>query len=86
MTTPASCQNHNRVRRGILDITVNGKPIKAIAQAHKDEWKALGDRARTAHEALNDAITADTINDGAIRQKSAEVAAVDAANALDALR
>jgi protein CpxP len=52
--------------------------IKAIAQAHKDEWKALGDRARTAHEALNDAITADTIDDGAIRQKSAEVAAIDA--------
>ncbi len=52
--------------------------IKAIAQAHNDEWKALGDRARTAHEALNDAITADTIDDGAIRQKSAEVAAIDA--------
>ena len=52
--------------------------IKAIAQAHNDEWKALGDRARTAHEALNDAITADTIDDGAIRQKSADVAAIDA--------
>ena len=52
--------------------------IKAVADSHKDEWTALGDRARTAHEALNDAIIGDTIDDGLIRQKSAEVAAVDA--------
>jgi periplasmic protein CpxP/Spy len=52
--------------------------IKAIADSHKDEWKALGDRARTAHEALNDAVIADTIDDALIRQKSADVAAVDA--------
>jgi len=52
--------------------------IKAVADSHKDEWKALGDRARTAHDALNDAVTADTIDDGLIRQRSAEVAAVEA--------
>jgi protein CpxP len=52
--------------------------IKAVADSHKDEWKTLADRARTAHEALNDAVTADTIDDGSIRQKSAEVAAVEA--------
>ena len=52
--------------------------IKAIADSHKDDWKALADRARTAHEALNDAVTADTIDEATIRQKSAEVAAVDA--------
>ena len=52
--------------------------IKAIADAHKDEWKALADRARTAHEALDEAITADTVDEAAIRQKSAEVAAVEA--------
>jgi len=52
--------------------------IKAIADSHKDEWKALGDRARTAHEALNDAVTAETIDDGLIRQRSAEVAAIEA--------
>jgi protein CpxP len=52
--------------------------IKTIADAHKDEWKALADRARTAHEALNDAIVADAIDEAAIRQKSAEVAAIDA--------
>ena len=52
--------------------------IKTIAASHKDEWKALGDRARTAHEALNDAVTADSIDEALIRQKSADVAAVDA--------
>jgi protein CpxP len=52
--------------------------VKSIADSHKDEWKALFDRARTAHEALNDAIIADTIDEASIRQKSAEVAAIDA--------
>ena len=52
--------------------------IKGIADSHKDEWNALFDRARTAHEALNDAIVADAIDEASIRQKSAEVAAIDA--------
>jgi Spy/CpxP family protein refolding chaperone len=52
--------------------------IKAIAQSHKDEWKALADRERTAHQALEAAITADTLDDALIRQKSAEASAVDA--------
>jgi protein CpxP len=52
--------------------------IKAIAESHKDDWKALADRARTAHGALNDAVMADTVDEALIRQKSAEVAAVDA--------
>ena len=52
--------------------------IKAIADTHKDEWKALADRGRTAHLALDAAITADPVGDGLIRQKSAEASAVDA--------
>ena len=52
--------------------------VKAIADAHTDEWKALADRGRAAHIALDDAITADAINEAAIRQKSAEASAVDA--------
>jgi protein CpxP len=52
--------------------------IKTIADSHRDEWKALGDRARTAHEALQHAVTADTVDEGLIRQRSAEVAAVEA--------
>ena len=52
--------------------------IKTIADSHRDEWKALGDRARTAHEALRQAVTADTVDEGLIRQRSAEAAAVEA--------
>jgi periplasmic protein CpxP/Spy len=52
--------------------------IKTIADSHKDEWKAIFDRERTAREALNAAIMADTVNDTLVRQKSAEVAAVEA--------
>ena len=52
--------------------------IKAIADSHTNDWKALGDRERAARTALNDLVMADTIDEGAIRQKSAEVAAVDA--------
>jgi Spy/CpxP family protein refolding chaperone len=52
--------------------------IKAIAASHKDEWKALADRERTARTALMAAVTADTIDEAAIRQKSSDVAAVEA--------
>jgi protein CpxP len=52
--------------------------LKAIADSHADEWRSLADRERTARAALNDAVTADAIDEAAIRQKSAEVAAVDA--------
>jgi periplasmic protein CpxP/Spy len=52
--------------------------ITTIADSHRDEWKALGDRARTAHQALQQAVTADTVDEGLIRQRSVELAAVDA--------
>ncbi|HEX7137583.1 MAG TPA: periplasmic heavy metal sensor [Vicinamibacterales bacterium] len=52
--------------------------IKAIAQTHHDEWKALADRARSAHDALSTAVSADTLDETTIRLKSADVAAVDA--------
>jgi protein CpxP len=52
--------------------------LEAIAESHKDDWNALADRGRTAHLALNQAVVADTIDEALIRQKSAEVAAVEA--------
>lgn len=52
--------------------------LKGIAESHKDDWKALADRGRAAHMALNQAVSADTIDENLIRQKSAEVAAVEA--------
>ena len=52
--------------------------VKAIAQSHKTEWQGLFDRERTAREALMTAVTGDTVNDALVRQKSAELAAVEA--------
>lgn len=62
-----------------IDLTDAQKDqIKAIADSHKDEWKGLATRAMTAHQALNAAIMSDTIDESLIRQKSSEVAAVEA--------
>ena len=52
--------------------------IKAIGESHRQEWKALADRGRSAHEALQQAVTVETVDEALIRQKSAEVAAVEA--------
>ena len=43
--------------------------LKAIAQSHHDEWQALADRARAAHQALAAAVTADTIDAGEKRRR-----------------
>lgn len=50
--------------------------LKAIAAAHRDEFKALADRASAAHDALLQAIMLDPVNDAAVQQASAGVAAV----------
>jgi protein CpxP len=52
--------------------------IKKIAQSHRGEWQALADRALAAHQSLNEAVTADAIDESLIRQRSADVAAVEA--------
>jgi Spy/CpxP family protein refolding chaperone len=52
--------------------------IKAIAGAHAEEWKALLDREQQAQQALNTAIAAQQFDEVTIRQRSAEVATVQA--------
>ena len=62
-----------------LDLTDAQKDqVKTIAESHRDEWKALADRGRAAHEALHQAITAESVDEGLIRQRSADVASVEA--------
>jgi Spy/CpxP family protein refolding chaperone len=67
-----------RLGRDVSLTDAQREQVKAIAQSHRDDWKALTDRARTAHMALNAAITAEPLDEVLIRQKSSEVAAVDA--------
>jgi protein CpxP len=62
-----------------LDLTDTQRDqVKSITQSHADERKALADRARTAHQALQAAITAESVDEALIRQRSADVAAVEA--------
>jgi Spy/CpxP family protein refolding chaperone len=63
-------------RLGLSD--AQKEQIKGVFQAHHDEWTSLAGRALAAHKALEEAVSADTIDDSAIRQRSADVAAVQA--------
>jgi periplasmic protein CpxP/Spy len=62
-----------------LDLTdAQRQQVRTIMESHRDEQKAIGDRMRTARQALQNAIAADAFDEAAIRAKAAEVAAVDA--------
>ena len=52
--------------------------VRSLVESRRDETKGLADRARSAHDALQAAVTADTFDEGAIRAHSAEVASVEA--------
>ena len=63
---------------GQLNLTdAQKEQVRTAAQSHRDAFKAISDRAIAAHEALNDAVTADTMDETAIRAKAADVAAVE---------
>ena len=52
--------------------------IRGIAKTHEAEFREIGERLRTAHEGVNALITADTVDEAAIRARSGEVAVVEA--------
>jgi Spy/CpxP family protein refolding chaperone len=52
--------------------------VKSVLQAHSSDLKAVGDRAFAAHQALEAVISADTVDESAIRARSADVATVEA--------
>lgn len=62
-----------------LDLTDDQKAqLKSIAESHRDEFRAAGEKARAAHDGMQALVDADTIDEAAIRAKSAEVAAAEA--------
>ena len=64
---------------GRLDSTdLQREQVGTVMQSHGAELKALVDRAFAAHEALHAAIGADPIDEGTIRARSGDVAAVQA--------
>ena len=52
--------------------------LRKIREAREAEFKAAGDKLGTAHQGMRALLEADSINEGAIRAKSQEVAAAEA--------
>jgi len=62
-----------------LDLSDDQKAqLKSIAESHRDEFRAAGDKARAAHDGMQALMEADAIDEAAIRAKSAEIAATEA--------
>jgi Spy/CpxP family protein refolding chaperone len=62
-----------------LDLTDDQQAqLKSIAESHRDEFRAAGEKARAAHDGMQALVDADSINESAIRAKSAEIAAAEA--------
>jgi protein CpxP len=62
-----------------LDLTDDQKAqLKTIADSHRAEFEAAGQKIGAAREAMRALVEGDSINEGAIRAKSAEVAAAEA--------
>lgn len=65
---------------GITD--VQREQIKAVMEQHRTEFQVIQERARTARSALHAAVTADVVDEGLVREKSAALAAVQADRAI----
>jgi len=52
--------------------------IRGIATSHEAEFREIGERLRTAHQGVEALVTADAVDETAIRARSGEVAAVEA--------
>jgi protein CpxP len=61
-----------------LNLTdVQRDQVRSIFESHRQETRTLAERARTAHQALQAAVTADTFEEGTIRARSSELSAVE---------
>jgi Spy/CpxP family protein refolding chaperone len=62
-----------------LDLSDDQKAqLKKIREARRSELQAAGQKVRAAREGMRALVEADSINEGAIRAKSAEIAAAEA--------
>jgi Spy/CpxP family protein refolding chaperone len=62
-----------------LDLTdTQREQVRTAVAAHKAEFDAVRTRMRTARSALQAAVTAEAFDEAAVRQKSVDVAAVEA--------
>lgn len=64
---------------GRLDLTDTQRDqVKQVVDSHRDEQRAIGERGRAAHEALDAAIAADPFDEGLVRAKASDLAIVEA--------
>jgi len=62
-----------------LDLSDDQKAqLKSIADSHRDEFRAAGEKVRAIRESMRSLVDAESINESAIRAKSAEIAAAEA--------
>jgi periplasmic protein CpxP/Spy len=62
-----------------LDLTDDQKTqLKAIADSHRDEFRAAGEQVRAARAGMRALVDADSLDESAIRAKSTEIAAAEA--------
>jgi protein CpxP len=62
-----------------LDVSdAQREQIRSAVQARQPEFDAIGERLRAAQQGLDALVTADTVDEAAIRAKSAELAAIQA--------
>ena len=69
------------IMHGILQLNLTDaqkEQLKTLTESHKDEFKTIADNMMAKRGQLGDLVTADTIDEAAIRAKSAEIAAVEA--------
>jgi periplasmic protein CpxP/Spy len=66
-----------------LDLTESQREqVKAIMESHKADFEAQAQKLGPARQALRDVIAAETLDETAIRQRAAELAAVEADGAV----
>jgi Spy/CpxP family protein refolding chaperone len=73
---PMGLAGHLVERLGLSDTQKDS--VNTIMQAHAADFKALAERIGAARRGLEEAMMTDPIDDAVIRQKSAELGAVDA--------
>ena len=61
-----------------LDLTdAQREQVKSIMESHQTELRTLGEKAMTVRRALDKVVTADTVDEGAIRARAADLAVVE---------
>jgi periplasmic protein CpxP/Spy len=62
-----------------LDLTEDQRTrVRQIMESHRDEQRAIGERARAAHDALRAVTESPAFDESAVRARAADVAAVEA--------